>query len=112
MVELSISLSDTIALAELLLKIADAVRQAWVAHMNRKKASDRILEDGSRFISIIEDGKVGAFYYHATKKHSATAQGGIGGGGQVRCIAPPGEWAVAITDLGIKGAKTFYNSDL
>jgi hypothetical protein len=50
--------------------------------------------------------------YHPTKKHSATADGGTGGGGQVRSIAEAGQSAIAISKAGVANRKTYYNSDV
>ena len=71
---------------------------------------DTYNENGKgRWLSDIKDGVVMSAYYHKTKKHSATCQGGFGGGGQIRAIAPAGQWAIALCYAGISGRKTFWN---
>ena len=72
---------------------------------------DTYLEEGNaRWLSNIEDGWVISAYYHKNVKHSATCQGGFGGGEQTRAIGEPGEWAIAFCKAGISGRKTFYNN--
>ena len=48
-------------------------------------------------------------YYHNTKKHSATADGGFFGGGVITQIANKDYWAVACSMNGLFGRKTYYN---
>lgn len=71
--------------------------------------SDRTFQDGSRFVSCLDNGIVIAAYNHPTKWHSATADGGIGGK-TGKSEKPPGQWAVAKGSAGIAGRKTYYNS--
>lgn len=49
-----------------------------------------------------------AAYYHNTKKHSATTDGGFIGG-VITQIANKDYWAVACSMNGIFGRKTYYN---
>ena len=77
--------------------------------LSRGAFSDRTFQDGSRFISCVDNGKVLAAYNHPDKWHSATADGGIGGSSG-KSEKPPGKWAIAIASAGIAGRKTNYNS--
>lgn len=71
---------------------------------------DTYNENGKgRWLSNIKDGYVISAYFHETKRHSATCQGGTLGGGQIRAIAGPKQWAIAICKAGISGRKTFWN---
>ena len=72
---------------------------------------DTYNEDGKgRWLSNIEDGYVMSAYYHKTKRHSATCNGGFLGGGQIRAEAPAGSWAIALCKAGISGRKTYWNT--
>ena len=64
---------------------------------------------GGVFVSAIRGNEVVAAYYHPSKYHSATAVGGIGGGGTVKSSAGAGKWAIAYSKAGISGRKTYYN---
>ena len=64
---------------------------------------------GGIFFSDIKDGWVCAAFYHPDSPHTATADGGILGGGVIRSTADPGEWAVACSLAGFGGRKTYYN---
>ena len=63
---------------------------------------------GGYFFSIANQ-MVCAAYYHNTKKHSATADGGFIGGGVITQIANKDYWAVACSMNGLFGRKTYYN---
>ena len=65
---------------------------------------------GGNFVSNIQDGWVCAAFYHPSKSHTATADGGILGGGVIRSTARAGEWATACSKAGpLGGRKTYYN---
>ena len=67
-------------------------------------------DDGGVWYSAIQGGMVYSLYYHPTKRHTATADGGMFGGGLVRSIANAGEWAIAGSVAGpLGGRKTYYN---
>lgn len=74
-----------------------------------KAISDRTFEDGSRFVSCLDNGEVVSAYNDPNKWHSATADGGLFGK-QAKSVKPPGEWAVATASAGIMGRKTHYDS--
>ena len=80
----------------------------------RINRSNSVTQDvgGGVFTSYMQDGRVVAAYFHPDKKHSATADGGLFGGGMVRSIKGPGEWAIASTSAGIARAKTYWNNDV
>ena len=59
--------------------------------------------------SYIENNYVVSMYYHETKVHTATCDGGYFGGGEISSLALPGEWAIAYCKAGISGRKTYYN---
>lgn len=65
--------------------------------------------DGGVWYSNIQDGMVCSTYYHPTKRHTASAEGGALGGGFVRSTANAGEWACACSVAGLWGRKTYYN---
>ena len=64
--------------------------------------------DGGRFVSAMSNGLVLAAYYHPSRRHSATAIGGVFGP-QTKSTVNPGKWAVAFVSKGKFGNKTFYN---
>ena len=59
--------------------------------------------------SYIENDFVFSLYYHKTKVHTATCDGGLFGGGEISSLGEPGEWAIAYCRAGISGRKTYYN---
>ena len=61
------------------------------------------------FISYIENDYVVSMYYHKTKMHTATCDGGILGGGTISALGSPGEWAIAFCKAGISRRRTYYN---
>ena len=61
------------------------------------------------WISYIEDDYVVSMYYHETKEHTATCDGGLLGGGEIAAKADPGYWAIAYCKAGIAKRKTYYN---
>ena len=72
---------------------------------------DTLLEDGNaRWVSNIKGGYVVSMYWHKTRRHSATCNGGFLGGGQKRVIAPAGHWAIAYCKAGVSGRKTYHNN--
>ena len=111
MISVAVSVEVSISLSELLIAAGTAAGAAWVGQINRTNFSEKTFPDGSRFISKIGDGKVCSMFYHPSKRHSATAQGGLGGG-NAKSEANAGEWAIAICNVGVSGAKTFYNDDI
>lgn len=62
-----------------------------------------------KYISNIKNGYVVSMYFHKTKVHTATCDGGVLGGGTISAIADPGEWAIAYCKAGISGRRTYYN---
>ena len=62
-----------------------------------------------RFISNMNKEYVIAAYYHKTKRHTATCDGGWLGGGSIKAEAPAGKWAVAVCRGGVGGRKTYYD---
>ena len=61
------------------------------------------------YISYIENDYVVSMYYHKTKMHTATCDGGILGGGTISALGSPGEWAIAFCKAGISRRRTYYN---
>ena len=61
------------------------------------------------FISYIESDYVVSMYYHKTKMHTATCDGGVMGGGVTSALGNPGEWAIAYCKAGYMRRKTYYN---
>ena len=59
--------------------------------------------------SYIENNWVVSMYYHKTKTHTATCDGGILGGGEISALAGPGEWVIAYCKAGISRRKTYFN---
>lgn len=59
--------------------------------------------------SYIENNWVVSMYYHKTKTHTATCDGGILGGGEISALAGPGKWAIAYCKAGISRRKTYFN---
>ena len=71
---------------------------------------DTINENGKgRWISYVDEYIVVSGYYHETKWHSATCDGGTLGDGQIRETAEPGKYAWATCQAGIAGRKTHWN---
>ena len=72
---------------------------------------DTYNENGNgRWISNIKDGYVMSAYFHKTKRHTATCNGGTLGGGQIRAEASAGNWAIALCKAGVSGRKTYWNT--
>lgn len=63
---------------------------------------------GGVWISTINNGTVLSAFFHPSRSHSATANGGAFGGGEVKSISGAGKWAVAWSSKGLTGAKTNY----
>ena len=61
-----------------------------------------------RFISKTGDGYVVSIYFHKNKKHYASCDGGMFGGGNTRAYASAGQWAVAYCKAGWAGKKANY----
>ena len=61
-----------------------------------------------RFISKTGDGYVVSIYFHKNKKHYASCDGGLFGGGSYRSYANAGQWAVAYCKAGWAGKKANY----
>ena len=100
MVSLSVELSGVAAL--------DLLFRTYSLGIDRSNACQQEV-GGGLFVSSTSGSEVIAAYYHPTKKHSATANGGLFGGGIIKSIAEPGEWAIVGTKAGIKGRKTSWN---
>lgn len=96
-------------IAFLLEKSAELLEAAWLGQLNRENFKSKDV-GGGKFISRIGHGKVVSMYWHPTKKHSATAKGGLFCG-EAKSVAPAGKWAVAICNVGGMGAKTFWDDD-
>ena len=103
MVSLSVEFSVVAAL--------DLLFRTYSLGIDRSNACQQEV-GGGLFVSSTSGSEVIAAYYHPTKKHSATANGGLFGGGQVRSIASAGNWAVARSSSGMLGRKTFWNNDI
>ena len=100
----TLSLSATVDLNTLVSQIGNAIGKA----LSRGNFCSQEV-GGGVFVSAVDGGVVVAAYYHPTKFHSATACGGVGGGGTVKSTASAGKWAVATSSAGIGGRKTYYN---
>jgi hypothetical protein len=108
---MSVALNVNCDINELLQQIGQA--SSW-----RKAFTSRegVIDQGDRWISLETNGLVISAYYHPTKKHGATAQGGGVERRETKSIAEAGRWAVAYCQLGtwraIFGpvAKTFYKT--
>lgn len=74
---------------------------------SKENYNDRVdvIDPGDRFISTCVDGIYCAYYYHPTRKHSATVQGRS----TATSTANAGLWAFAKADKNLGGNKTFYN---
>ena len=102
------------------LKAAGTAAIGWLVEKGLNKAyylitegyfKDTLLEDGNaRWVSNIKGGYVVSMYWHKTRRHSATCNGGFLGGGQKRVIAPAGHWAIAYCKAGVSGRKTYHNN--
>ena len=98
-------------------KLIDAI----VSNLNEKRKSlqksfreskfTKLYKDSGKgcFISYIESDYVVSMYYHETKMHTATCDGGVMGGGVTSALGNPGEWAIAYCKAGIIRRKTYYN---
>ena len=100
----TLKLSGKVDINTLVNQIGSVIKAA----LNRSNFCNQVQKDGGRFVSAVNGNQVVAAYYHPSKFHSATADGGIGGGGAVRSTANAGEWAVAVSSAGIGGRKTYY----
>ena len=49
-----------------------------------------------------------SIYFHKNKKHYASCDGGLFGGGSYKSYANAGQWAVAYCKAGWAGKKTNY----
>lgn len=65
---------------------------------------------GGIFVSAMTGDYVVAAFYHPSKRHSATADGGALGGGQAKSISNPKKWAIAYSSQGVGGRRTYYNT--
>ena len=98
----------TILPSSSLKKIVEKISSALGAKLNSDYFTRQEV-DGGVFVSDIKGGYVTAAYYHPSKSHSATAVGGVGGGGTVKCTAGAGKWAVACSKAGIGLRRTYYD---
>lgn len=64
---------------------------------------------GGIFVSAMTGDTVVSAFYHPSRTHSATADGGWLGGGQAKSISLPGKWAIAYSSQGVGKRKTFYD---
>ena len=88
--------------------VISAAERLMHARLNRSNFTEQE-QNGGLFRSSMSGGQTIAMYFHPTRKHSATADGGFMGGGMVRAIAGPGKWAVAYSSTGWFGANTHWN---
>ena len=65
----------------------------------------------ARFITKVGNGYVISVYFDKNKKHHASCDGGVLGGGSYTKHANAGQWAVAFCKAGIAGRKTNYGDD-
>lgn len=86
------------------IKIGESIIQK---HFGRTRGSIHHV-DGGLFISMMEDGKMMAAYWHPTRRHSATCVHDWIREVQ-KAYSDPGYWAVAVTNTPLMGAKTFYD---
>ena len=101
----------------LLSKLIDAMVDKFKESRSVSNASfkpshfTQLYKDGGNglFISYIENDYVVSMYYHKTKMHTATCDGGILGGGTISALGSPGEWAIAFCKAGISRRRTYYN---
>ena len=106
MPKFTLKLSGKVDINTLVNQIGSVIKAA----LNRSNFCNQVQKDGGRFVSAVNGNQVVAAYYHPSKFHSATACGGIGGGGTVKSTANAGKWAVATSSAGIGGRKTYYGS--
>ena len=91
--------------------LLDKVFDKIYFHLTNSNTIDTYNENGNgRWLSNIKDGYVMSAYFHKTKRHTATCDGGFLGGGQIRAEADPGKWAIALCKAGISGRKTYWNT--
>ena len=112
-------LKEPISITTIIITTAIGVTVTFVLNKVYEKINYRLTNSNTvdtynenghgRFLSNIQDGYVMAAYYHDTKKHSATCDGGFLGGGQIRAIAGPGQMAIALCKAGVSGRKTYWN---
>ena len=99
---LTINLPITCDLNKLIDQIGNAIGQAFSGgNFSRQEVS------GGVYISTNSRGFVIAAFNHPKRYHSATADGGVFGGGVAKSTAHAGRWAVAYSKAGL-GAKTSY----
>ena len=92
-------------------RILNIVYDKIYYELTHSNTVDTYNENGKgRWLSNIKDGYVMSAYYHETKRHTATCNGGSFGGGQIRAVAPAGSWAIALCKAGIAGRKTYWNT--
>ena len=92
-------------------KICDIIFDKIHYRVTQGYMVDTLLENGkAHWISNIKDGYVFSIYWHKTRKHSATCDGGFMGGGQKRVFASAGQYAFAYCKAGVSGRKTYYNN--
>ena len=92
-------------------RILNIVYDKIYYELTHSNTVDTYNENGKgRWLSNIKDGYVMSAYYHKTKRHTATCDGGLFGGGQIRAEASAGSWAIALCKAGIAGRKTYWNT--
>jgi hypothetical protein len=72
-----------------------------------------VIDHDDRFISTLSDDTYYVGYYHPSKMHSATIEGGNLPGCKTfaKSIANPGEWAIAAGQNRLSGNnRTYYNA--
>ena len=90
--------------------VAELLKWAGTTFNSKEVYTERQDTADERFISYLGDGKITACYFHKTKRHTATCNGGTLGGGQIRAEASAGNWAIALCKAGVSGRKTYWNT--
>lgn len=101
----NLNINVNIDLAEIVSQISKGIGKVLY-----KKNFSKQNVGGGVFVSSMTGDYVVAAYYHPSKSHSATADGGTLGGGVAKSTASKGRWAVAYSSQGIANRKTYYST--